>query len=421
MSKLSTLSGKRVRYAIIFSVILTSILFQFRITPPVSNQYGEPAGWASSLPTRDLSGMISLSNRDSYNITPNPLFYSRIIAYASSAYWDAARSNNFSDSIIHSSSIGEPEREAGVQAFAIVMKALYGNNQVSSIFDSYIGNNPRAEDVARKTIQRASLDGYSTLPMERIKAISALKLDIDSVDFTWRPFFGEGAEIEPLWGSLSPILFAGCKVGPPPVKSITDLRVAAKRAATVVQSAGSDGRVISLANQYFGVMDGGGGARSWLGYSIDHMSDLGLSSYESDKLLTFLAISSHDLLISTWSEKYYWLLAHPTLFEGVDALSRWPVFPSYPSESAAVANNFALLIEFSIGTFPFRLETPGTMFSNPTTRVLPNVLEAAREAAEISYAVGSGYDFDIPAGEQMANCIIKQVVAHPIFSIKKGS
>lgn len=388
--------------ALLLVVATASFLVQLKVNKPVAGFDKQPAGWASSLATKDLAGNLAAFHTAAAPVQLSANDYARITAYASIAYMETRYRHS-----------GTPED--GSAAFFLMVRSLMPDPTFHATLPKTTETAASRKGV-KELLEKSSADGYDFLdwPGEPVRFSSPLDLGPDKSQYTWAPVMGNGPELEREWGRIKGFHELDCPVPPPPVRSVVELAAAAKKVTALTRQMEANEFGDGLTTLGF-AYSGGYWMRSepvriWLQIVANAATDKNLPERDRDRMLATAAMIFHDTMIETWRAKYTYLLAHPLAmdrdtFPYVNAHA-----PSYPSEHTAVAMaGAAVLDHYASGAQP-RIELPGSVISAPTTRVLRDSSAAVREFGAVAQMMGLAYDFDVVAGRELGKCVAAKVL-----------
>lgn len=402
MKKTPSLTRRRV---IVIAVSLTGVvlalLVQFRISGPQTPYLDTPPGWPVAAPTKDLPGALNSFHLAALPTYLSPNDYARITAYGTEAYHRTRWERGGDASEAHS-------------AFVITVNTLMKDPDFVKFMPEVSGS--LGEEVATEVLAEANQDGYEQADIFPRRWLSPLDIVGDREEYSWRPPYGYGSEVETAWGTLRTHSGSRCDVPPPPVKTIEELRVAAASTLSSVEAYNEHPDIWRI-NTIVSSWTGGWVLRSdpvriWLQTAANVADDAGLSENTRDRMLRDTARAIHDALIESWRGKYTHLLVHPnSMFPTRTISPAVPLGPSYPSEHAAVASAVATVIDHYAPKTPVRVELAGSLTHLPTTRVLVDAEAAAREAADAALLLGLVYPFDLDAGTVLGRCVAAAVIS----------
>lgn len=373
---------------------------QLIVNKPYAAFDEQPAGWASTSPTKDLAGSIAAFSQLSAQVFFSVNDYTRITAYATKAYM----ATRYSDG-------GEKEESAA--AFFEVVRQLVPNDGFRETLPK-LELSERARARAKESVDLAAQDGYSNWPLKPVRFTSPLPLGPDKARYTWAPIAGNGPESERSWGELRGIVNTDCDVPPPPLQNLDQLLASAKltqQARATLDAHPATDQITSLGFEYVGgPLSRTEPSQLMLQVLANAAIDSKLSERETDKMLATAAIAFHEALITAWRAKFTYLLANPVTLN-TEAL---PLVvansPSYPSEHVTITKVAMEILERAIPGSKPRVEMSGSLISVPTTRVLPSTEALVAEVGSLLQLLGVTYDFDIPASEQLGGCIAESVI-----------
>jgi len=381
--------------------VVLALLVQFRISGPQTPYLDPPPGWPVAAPTADLPGGLNsfhLATLASY-LSAND--YARIAAYGTEAYhrtrWER----------------GGDARDAHA-AFVTTVNGLMQDADFARFMP--VVSSGLGSEVAAEVLAEADQDGYDQAVTPTRRWLSPLDLGGAPDDYSWRPPYGYGSEVEISWGTLRTHSGQRCDVPVPPVSGIDDLRIAAASTLSSIEAYENhpeSWRISSLVSGWTGSsLLRSDPVRIWLQTASNVADDGGLAEAARDRMLRDTARVIHDAMVESWRGKYTHLLVHPiSLFPVGTITPAVPNGPSYPSEHAAVASAVAAVIEHHAPGTPVRVELAGSLTHLPTTRVLADAQVAAREAADSALLLGLAYPFDLDAGAVLGRCVAVAVIS----------
>jgi hypothetical protein len=381
--------------------VVLALLVQFRISGPQTPYLDPPPGWPVAAPTKDLPGALNSFHLATLATYLSANDYARITAYGTEAYhrtrWE--RGGDAGDA--HA-------------AFVITVNGLMKDTDFVRFMPPVSGS--LGGEVAAEVLAEADQDGYEQAVIPPRRWVSPLDIVGDRDEFSWRPPYGYGSEVETAWGTLRTHSGGRCDVPVPPVKNIDELRVAAASTLSSIEAYEQhpeSWRISSLVSGWTGSsLLRSDPVRIWLQTAANVTDDAGLSEAARDRMLRDTARVIHDAMIESWRGKYTHLLVHPiSLFPAGTITPAVPNGPSYPSEHAAVASAVAAVIDHHAPGTPVRVELAGSLTHLPTTRVLADAQVAAREAADAALLLGLTYPFDLDAGSVLGRCVAAAVIS----------
>ena len=379
--------------ATIFAILAT--FAQLVINKPYAAFDEQPAGWASTNPSKDLSGSLAAFSQLSAQMFLSVNDYSRVTAYASKAYIETRYQDGES-------------KEQSAAAFFAVIKELIPNDTFRSTLPKLEISNP-AQKRANAAIALASNDGYDNWPLKPEILSSPLQLGPDKKIYSWAPVAENGPESERTWGLLKSIEPNNCSVPPPPLQNVEQLLSAAAhthKAREKLDSHPDADEITSLGFEYVG----GPNMRTepsqlMLQILANGAIDAKLSERKTDIMLASAAMAFHAGLIKAWEAKFTYLLASPVALDYDNIPLVVASTPSYPSEQITITQIAMDILEANIPGAKPRLEFSGSLISVPTTRVLPSTQALVSEVSSLLKLLGLIYDFDIQASKNLGHCI----------------
>ena len=379
--------------AAIFAILAT--IAQFVINKPYAAFDEQPAGWASTNPSKDLAGSLAAFSQLSTQMFLSLNDYSRVTAYASKAYIETRYQDG-----------GNKEQSAA--AFFAVVRELMPNDAFRSSLPMLEGSKASNER-AKASIKLASLDGYDNWPIKPEILTSPLELGPEKNIYSWAPVNENGPESERTWGKLRSIIDTDCSVPPPPLQNTEQLLTAALSTQKAIEKreAHPDAdEIISIGFEYIG------GphmrtepSRLMLQILANGAIDAKLSEQKTDLMLANAAMAFHDGVIRAWAAKFNYLLASPVALDYNNIPLVLASTPSYPSEHITITKIAMDILEKNIPNVKPRIELPGSLISVPTTRILPSTEALLTEVSSLLKLMGLIYDFDIKASRDLGACI----------------
>lgn len=371
-------------------IIFLLLSFLVKNAPLKRNYSDAPDGWSGGGKGAGLGSIIS-----DFSILSTQLYlksndYIRILYYGSLGYVDK-------DSV----TLSDKENN-----FTEVVKGIIGEPDFSSLLPE-----SRATKVSKKVLNIANNDGYKFIDKVFLNTGSPVLLDVDKNIYSWKPDATLGEEMDPYWGEIQKSQNYTCKVGTFPIKSYTELVSEANYTATATVNLfkNKDRSKISNLINNFTMTKNSQPGRVIINIFINYLNDNDLEVNKRDEILFNFINNLFDLSIVTFQEKYYYNIAHFIQLSTVPTMQSWlQTRPPFPSEFGAYGNLLSLYINKYGEGKNIRLDIPGSLVANISTRVYADSDSFLNEFTNSAILNGNDYKFSIITGKTLGECIYNE-------------
>jgi hypothetical protein len=286
---------------------------------------------------------------------------------------------------------------------------------IRSIVDSFRTGNHSAEDklaleIAEKVLAISKKDGHD-------ESFGLYQPTDGTTSFNWEPTGRGTYGLEPMWGSIKPLIKESleCSLPTPDEELIKNQALKMLADFSLEKAVGQD-VLWWLAGNGTPTPSG-----QWLGIASNALRDKGLSVEDSLLTLTAASIASSDSAIIAWKEKYRHNIARPeTLWKilasdqsSIPTLPReTPPHPSYPSGHSVFGGAVTTILKDTIGQSPLRDTLPADLYAPGQRRDWVSIEKALEEASGSRINSGFHLPLDTSAGEALGGCVANKVIAN---------
>jgi hypothetical protein len=391
----------------IFSIIIILLsLILFTITKTSNEESLKEAQLFEDGSANYVSLMINNINRENAEFRVTPLVAARNMNYIMLAGYLA-----YSESSKELSAEG-----SSIAAAMVTANYIYGSEKKSSwitrIDRNYNIDKASLEfgqKIGQKVIAIAKKDNYLKTYNERG---SRGKVTPRTDGYSWVTTGRDEPGLEPLWGSLIPLISENKKcILPSP-----DLNEVENQSKIMLENYNDKNAFHSDVLFWLAGVATDTPSGQWMRIFNNKLSsDKGRDLKEKFKIATLAAVSNYDVSIQLWAEKYRHNLLRPeSLWEKngvtIQLPRETPNHPSYPSGHSGFASATGEVIKHFYGNTEISLSLPADLYSMAETRNWESVDQAIDEAGNSRVISAFHYPLDVTAGNKLGQCVANNVI-----------